>query len=114
MDIIILPFHDYKKWTNEGFRTRDAHLYEHLKRNSDIDKILIINRPVSLLEMIIKKQNWCIKSNNIFYKEQSLQITQIDEKTFCLDIFIPDFLRVIKEKNNGGSHVLTTQKLSME
>ncbi|EDY96718.1 glycosyltransferase, group 1 family protein [Phocaeicola plebeius DSM 17135] len=98
MDIIILPFHDYKKWTNEGFRTRDAHLYEHLKRNSDIDKILIINRPVSLLEMIIKKQNWCIKSNNIFYKEQSLQITQIDEKTFCLDIFIPDFLRVIKEK----------------
>ena len=37
MDIIVFPFHDYKKWLNEGFRTRDAHLFEHFKKRR-VDK----------------------------------------------------------------------------
>ena len=26
LNLILIPFHDYKKWISEGFRTRDAHL----------------------------------------------------------------------------------------
>lgn len=57
MNIIIQPFHDYKKWLAEGFRTRDSHIYESLKEDSRIEKILIINRPVSKAEVMLKKKN---------------------------------------------------------
>ena len=40
MDIVMVPFHDYKKWIKEGFRTRDSHLYQHFEQREDINKII--------------------------------------------------------------------------
>lgn len=98
MDLIIVPFHDYKKWINEGFRTRDAHLFEHFKKHNDINKILVVNRPVSPVEMILKRSNWHINIGQVIYKEKGCRLTQLSEKVFCLDFFIFDIFKVIREK----------------
>lgn len=96
IDLIILPFHDYKKWLNEGFRTRDAHLYEHLKNNESINKVLVINRPVSILEILAKRKTW--KTENEYreiYREKNWRIVKIDEKSYYLDILSKDIFKVL-------------------
>jgi len=95
MNIIIIPFHDYKKWEKEGFRTRDAHMCQHFASNQRVDKILVINRPTSFAETVIKKSKWCISGGQVVYKKKSVQLSKMKEKVWCLDIFVPDFLRVV-------------------
>ena len=98
MDIVMVPFHDYKKWIKEGFRTRDSHLYQHFEQREDINKILVVNRPISVAELLLKKCNWNVSTGKIIYKENGICLTQISEKTWCLDFLLPDFFRVVKEK----------------
>lgn len=98
MDIIIVPFHDYKKWLHEGFRTRDAHILQHFMSDPRVDRILIINRPVSLAETLVKHVSWRTTYDTIVYEEKRMQLTQMEEKVWCVDIFLPDFLRVVKER----------------
>lgn len=98
MNIVIIPFHDVKKWIQEGYRTRDAHLAQHFAMNAQVNKILIINRPVSLAETLYKRHGWKTKDVNVVYKEKNFQISNIDSKTYCLDIFVPDFFSVLVQK----------------
>lgn len=100
MDLIIVPFHDYKKWIKEGFRTRDAHLFEHFVKSRDVGKILVVNRPVSPVEMLLKKSSWHINIGEIIEKCWNFQLTRITEKVYCVDFFVPDIFKVLKEKKN--------------
>ena len=97
MNIVTVPFHDYKKWLSEGFRTRDAHVFEHLARRSEVEKILVVNRPTSMAELIVKRQGTHIKEGSQLYKRKGVCLTQTGEKTFCIDIFLPDFLKVARQ-----------------
>ena len=58
INVVMIPFHDYKKWKEEGFRTRDAHVCEHFSENGEVNKILVINRPTSLAEVMLKQKDW--------------------------------------------------------
>lgn len=98
MDIIIVPFHDYKKWFHEGFRTRDAHVLQHFMLDPRVNRILIVNRPVSLAEMLVKHSSWKTTRQDVVYREKRMQLTQMEEKVWCVDIFLPDFLRVVRER----------------
>lgn len=94
-DLIIVPFHDYKKWIKEGYRTRDSHLFEHFKNNEMVEKILVVNRPVSLAEILLKHKNWKTPIGQVIYKENQFQLIQIEDNTYCIDFFSFDFLKVI-------------------
>lgn len=100
MDIVMIPFHDCKKWMKEGFRTRDAHLAEHFCMDQRIGKILVINRPVSLAEVCFKRTGWKINAEKmeIVLKGKNFQITKLNHKLYCLDTFLPDFFKVAKQK----------------
>lgn len=99
IDLIIFPFHDYKKYEKEGFRTRDAHLLKSFQNIDVINKILMVNRPVSISEMIIKGRNKFIDSGIPIFKNKNYQISKVSPNTFVLDIFVkevftPLFLRL--------------------
>lgn len=99
LDLIILPFHDYKKWLSEGFRTRDAHLFEHFKKNENVNKILVINRPVSRGEQIVKYKQWKTETKNKeLYVEKNWRIVQVDTNAYYLDILSNDIFKVIFER----------------
>jgi len=108
-DLVIVPFHDYKKWLNEGFRTRDAHIFEHIQKKTD-KKILVINRPVSLAEFLFKRQDWKTKIGTTIFKGNSWQIKEIYNNVFVLDIFIWDFFRPLLEKKRWWNTCFTYQK----
>ena len=46
LDIVVMPYHDYRKNEIEGFRGRDSHFLEMLMAESDqFRTILVIDRP---------------------------------------------------------------------
>jgi len=54
--LIAIPFHDWRKCRREGFRTRDAHLIEAFSRVEGFEKILVVNRPVTHLELALRRE----------------------------------------------------------
>lgn len=98
MDLIIFPFHDYKKWIKEGFRTRDAHLFQHFSQLPEVDTILVVNRPVSIIEMLVKRVKWYVDDGIIVKKKKQYRLTKLGKNTYCLDILLYDTIKVIKER----------------
>ena len=111
IDLIILPFHDYKKWKKEGFRTRDAHLFEHFQNDERVEKILVINRPVSLAEMIIKRMNWKTNLGNKVISGKDWQLNQISEKVYYIDFFVLDLIKVAIEGKEWWNTIFNNQKI---
>lgn len=98
MNIVMVPFHDYKKWVNEGFRTRDSHLYEHFVKDDKVEKVLVVNRPTSLAEVLLKRKSWKTYGGEIEYASQHVQLKKMSDKSWCIDIFLFDFFSVITQR----------------
>lgn len=91
MNIVIIPFHDWRKIIKEGFRTRDAHFIEVLS-NEVKHKKIIINRPISLLEIVIKKKRKKIKGE-IVYRNGGFSLYRIQENTYLIDFVSKDIFK---------------------
>lgn len=98
MDIVMVPFHDYKKWINEGFRTRDAHLCQHFERHKLVDKILVVNRPISLAESLLKRKGWKTQTDSVIFCRNGIQLSKMSENVWCIDFMLLDFLKVGLQK----------------
>lgn len=98
LNIVMVPFHDYKKWEEEGFRTRDAHVCEHFSANNEIGKILVINRPTSLAEILLKRKSWRTLGGKVEYRRRNVQLTKMKDNVWCLDVCLPDFIKVALQK----------------
>ena len=92
MNILVIPFFDVKLSLKYGFRTRDAHIYEHLLKNKS-DRILIVNRPTSLIEIFLRRKKLRTDGKKIYQKNR-MYISQLDDNIYVLDIFAFDFFNV--------------------
>lgn len=112
MNIIIQPFHDFKKWIDEGFRTRDAHLFKSFEKNDVIEKIIIINRPVSLAEIVLKRKPWKTKSSEMInvYDDGKLSIQKMNKKVYIIDLKSNDFFKVLFLKRKWWFHAFRNKK----
>jgi hypothetical protein len=52
--LIVIPFHDWRKCVREGFRTRDAHLIEAFARSRTVESVLVVSRPITRLELAMR------------------------------------------------------------
>ncbi|PXX27828.1 glycosyltransferase [Arenibacter sp. ARW7G5Y1] len=94
MNLLIVPFHDWRKIILEGFRTRDAHFIEELDKNKDIVKI-IINRPTTLVEIILKRKLNLIKGE-IILKKNGFRLYKINKELYVIDFVSSNFIGQIK------------------
>ena len=86
--IAIIPFHDWRKIQLEGFRTRDAHFIEEFAKQKDRVKV-IINRPTTLAEVLVKRKLGLIKGKKIL-GEGSFSLYEIDTNLYLIDYFSMD------------------------
>ncbi len=56
-NLIAIPFHDWRKCVREGFRTRDAHLVEAFTRGGEFEKVLVVSRPITRLELTLHRES---------------------------------------------------------
>ena len=96
MNLVVVPFHDWKKCEREGFRTRDAHFMQEFGKHPRIKKMLVINRPLSWAEMWFLRRSRFPKEGRLIYHSKSIYLSQVGEKTYTLDIFIPELLRPLR------------------
>ncbi|HUT25072.1 MAG TPA: glycosyltransferase [Sumerlaeia bacterium] len=93
-DLVVLPMHDWKKCEAEGFRTRDAHIMENLRRSEEIGRILVVDRPVSWAEAVLKKRSRRVAGGEVVLSGRSFWVTEtVPEKCYVLDISVGDLVR---------------------
>ncbi|WP_224488212.1 glycosyltransferase family protein [Robertkochia flava] len=97
MDIVVTPFHDWKKSEAEGFRTRDVHIINALAGNTKVGKILVVNRPSTFLEDLYKRSFTGIKGK-LITQRNGFSLYKISEKIYVVNYRSNDILgQVIKK-----------------
>lgn len=97
MNIIVIPFHDWRKSKKEGFRTRDCHLIKALHKNIEVQNVLVINRPTTLLELAIKKTSKNIEGQ-VILKKGGFKLIKIEPKLYVIDFISGDIFGQILKK----------------
>lgn len=90
MNILITPFHDWRKIILEGFRTRDAHFIEELKKHQEIKKV-IINRPTTFLEIFLKRKPNLIRGQ-VILSQSGFKLYKLEENLYLIDYVSKNFI----------------------
>ncbi len=91
MDVIVIPFHDWRKSEKEGFRTRDVHFIKALANKALSNRILVINRPITKLELGYKRFKKQLKGE-ILLKEGRFTLTEVDHNILVADFHSRDVI----------------------
>lgn len=95
MNLVVVPFHDWKKSEREGFRTRDVHLIQELARHPSVEKLLIVDRPSSWAEVALLRRPWHVRKGTAIHRTHSTQLTQVGPRAFVLDMLLPEIVRPV-------------------
>ncbi len=95
-DLVMLPFWDWKKCEALGFRVRDAHLLQQFLKHPSVRRILIVGRPTNLPWMLKTRRWWRPRNGTVCYREGFTALTQVHEKCFSLDVFVPAIITPLK------------------
>jgi len=105
-DLLILPMHDWKKCQKEGFRTRDGHFMEHFCRSPKVGKILVVDRPVSLAESILRRRGGPIEGGRLVLRGRDFWLTEaVPDKCYVLDMSAGEILRPLLLGRDWWDHV---------
>lgn len=110
MNIISIPYHDWRKIEKEGSRTRDAHLMHHLALHPKVENLLIINRPTTYTEIFLKKKNLKINGEKVF-SYGSFSLYRVKSNVYVLDYISNDLLGPILKKKKWFFDSFEDQKL---
>jgi hypothetical protein len=86
LDLVVIPYHDWRKVTREGGRTRDAHLIEQCIAHPEVGRVLIVNRPITRPEMIYKRCSWKTPGE-IVWQSGRARLVKVRDNAFVLDYF---------------------------
>lgn len=103
-DLVFLPLHDWKKCEAEGFRTRDAHLLKEFDKHPSVGKILVVDRPITLPEIVIKRRPLKTKTGTVIYKKGPIFVSRLTGKIYALDLFDFDLIKPLIRKRRWWQH----------
>jgi glycosyltransferase involved in cell wall biosynthesis len=93
--LIAFPYHDWRKAEAWGFRNRDLHVLQELAHHPAIDDILVIDRPVSMIERVTTRGPWSVKGSVVTERSshrRTGRVTRVGPRTAVLDIAVPDLI----------------------
>lgn len=95
VDLIAFPFHDWRKGDREGRRWRDAHLIDAFADLPAVGQILVIDRPVSLAERLVRRQPGWARGRVVDERadrRSAARLTAVRDDVSVLDIHVPDLV----------------------
>lgn len=100
-NITYIPYHDWRKIQSEGNRTRDAHFIETFRCSNKIDNLVIVNRPITLAELILKKKTIKKKiEGKVVYKFNKGYLYELNDNTYIVDyVFSQNARHIAKGRN---------------
>jgi len=103
--MVIFPMHDWIKCEKEGFRTRDAHFIQHFEKDERVGRILVVDRPTSLPELILKRKFWRVRDGKVIKRTSFSFLTQVSKKIFVLDIFTCQLIKPLVLKRDWWDYI---------
>lgn len=97
MNLVCIPYHDWRKINEEGARTRDAHFINHFSTSEKVSNLVIINRPISILELFVKKKAARIKGE-VLLRNRTFTLYKLSGNVFLIDFIFLDFIEPIVKK----------------
>ncbi len=91
VDIVVIPFHDWRKIQREGTRTRDAHLIIGLSTHNEVGRVVVINRPMTVTEMVGRRRSWKTQGDLLVEGCHS-RLVQVDHELYVVDLFDANLL----------------------
>jgi glycosyltransferase involved in cell wall biosynthesis len=101
MKLVTLPFHDWRKFQAEGFRTRDAHILQEFDRDPWIESVLVIDRPVSRAERLLRRTGAFVGGRVVgttMLGGRTARLTAVGERTTVLDIADPTLIGPVTKR----------------
>lgn len=109
-NLLVLPFHDFKFALEHGFSTRDSHIYEYFIEDPSIDNVVIINRPTSLAEILIRRKK--VKSlDNVIFKKNGVYVQEYLPGVYVIDFIVSDFFNVLRMKHAWLPYIYSSKKI---
>lgn len=99
MNLVEIPFHDWRKIRQEGFRTRDAHFIEQFIKKKDVENLIIINRPLTLAEIFVTKKEHKIPGE-ILLKKGGLKLIKVQPNVYVIDYLSSQNIQQILKKKS--------------
>jgi teichuronic acid biosynthesis glycosyltransferase TuaH len=99
MKIVAFPYHDWRKGDAEGMRWRDGHLLELLGNHPAVESLLVVDRPVSLAERVIRRTQGRARGRIVARVRSGrfqASLTQVGDRTTVLDIGVPDLFSPVR------------------
>lgn len=109
MNLVMIPFHDWKKCEREGFRTRDGHFIQEFIKHPDIELLLIINRPISFSEIVLLRRRVYAKHGKPIVRRGFAYLCQVEDRTYTIDIVIPEIVRPLAMRQHWTSYIFGKQ-----
>lgn len=91
VDLVVIPYHDWRKVQREGARTRDAHLITCCVSHGNVGRVVIVNRPMTVAEMLYKRRSWKTKGE-VVARGAFSRLVRVADSAFALDFFDRDSL----------------------
>ena len=104
LDLLVIPMHDWRKSSDEGFRTRDGHLLQHFLGDNRVRRILILGRPTSLPELALRRRSPWVHGR-VLHRGLGTRLTSVHEKGVVLDIVSPEVLGPIRHRRSWTTRV---------
>lgn len=95
MNLVVFPYHDWRKADVEGHRWRDAHLIDAFAAHPDVERVLVVDRPVSLAERLRFRSEGFALGHPVAERTSRrtrARITAVDDRIHVLDIHVPDLI----------------------
>ncbi len=97
IDLVVVPFHDFKRSRQFGWMRRDTQICERLSARAEIRRILAVERPscppFALRERWLRGLRPLVPERASSRRRGFATIRQRDEKLFTLSCFMPHLLR---------------------
>ncbi len=90
MNLIVVPFHDWRKILLEGSRTRDSHFIKEISKNPDVIQV-IVNRPTTFLEILLKRKRNLIEGE-LLMSQGPFRLYQLKENLYLIDYVSMDVI----------------------
>ncbi len=84
---------------------------QEFDRHPLVEKMLVINRPISWAEVLFMRRNWKPRTGKVVFQEDQISINQVSSKTYTLDILIREFVRPIVMRRRWIPYVFSHSKV---
>ncbi len=117
IEIIVFPFHDWRKCEQQGLRRRDTSVVLGLADHPDVSRVLVVDRPLALPHLLletIRGRSWRVTEGELVRKDARSSLTKVSEKLYVLDLIIPDVVQSLLLRRGWWPHVLQQEQVARQ